>query len=419
MLTFYLSTLGIVPYFTLRTFVPLFMTALVARFGSHWALAADLAGVELLSAVPVAFTSDVVLVVLGVLAASEVGALKNPELREFLTLFDSKIKATAASAVALAILAGDPLQQVAATGSGHLTAGLGGGWSFAHVWALAIGFLVWLTAASRGLVMGTLIELDEDDDLGLQGLLSWLEDTFSFLGVLVAFLLPVLAVVFVAFTLLTLYLARRYLEHLEKAARVPCANCQEPMTPCGIRCARCGQPNARIFQVGWFGRLLDRPATDLMAHRQSLVARKRCPSCGERYAERRVDQRCTACETEPFASPEELERYLAALRASLPKTLAVLLVLGFVPLFGLVPGVIYYRCSLIASLRCYLPRSSSFLMRWAVRLINLLLIVLQPIPLFGALTLPLMGLTNFWAYQGALRRQGQQRLRAPLVPVPG
>lgn len=412
MITYYLATLSLIPYFTARTFLPLFMTAMTARFGVQWALLADYAGVQMLSSVPATFTSDLVLLVLGALAAGEVLALKNPELREFLTLFDSKIKALAVFLVAFVMVGGEPLDLVGSVEQSGFLAFLTLGQGFAYAWCVGLGALVWLAAVTRGLIFNTLIELDEDDDLGLQGMLSWLEDAFGFFGVLFALILPTVAVLVVGLTLLGLFLTRRYLEHLEKAARVPCRSCGEPVMPCGVRCGRCGEPSTVVLQVGWFGRILGQPAFDLEDHRQNLIARKRCPSCGERFAERRVDQRCTTCGTEPFASPAVLEAYLARLRASLPKTLAVLLLLGLVPVLGLIPGVIYYRCSLIASLRCYLPRSSSFLMRWAVRLINLVLIGLQPIPLFGMVTLPCMCLINFLVYQSALRRQGRLRLQA-------
>jgi hypothetical protein len=116
----------------------------------------------------------------------------------------------------------------------------------------------------------------------------------------------------------------------------------------------------------------------------------------------------------PFADNASLEGYLQTLRASLPKTLMVLFLLGFVPVLGLVPGILYYRLSLISSLRCYLPRTANFFSRWVVRLVNLLLICLQWIPLLGAVTLPLMCLTNFTVYQAALRRQGRRAFPAQL-----
>lgn len=66
------------------------------------------------------------------------------------------------------------------------------------------------------------------------------------------------------------------------------------------------------------------------------------------------------------------------------------------------PGIIYYRLSLIASVRRYLPRHVGCLTRWGVRLLNLSLITLQPIPGLGALTLPAMCISNFYIYQAVL-----------------
>lgn len=56
--------------------------------------------------------------------------------------------------------------------------------------------------------------------------------------------------------------------------------------------------------------------------------------------------------------------------------------------------------------------------RWLARAVSLLLICLQPVPLLGAFSLPLMGLANFLVYRGLLRRQGRAILvRAP-APAP-
>ena len=416
-MTYYLATLGLVPYLTLRTFLPLFMTAMAARFGPFWGFLADLEGIQLLSSIPSALTQDSTLLILGVLAGLEIAAQKNPEVREFMTLFESKVKAIAAFLVSFSMVGGD-----SATLAGHLeqsglTTQFAWGQGLAYTWSFGVGFVVWFAAASRSFILTSLIELDEDDDLGLQGFLSWLEDLIGFFGVLFVFLLPLASVFVVGATLVGLYLTRRYLEHREQADRVPCTACQTPMAPCAVQCGRCRQPNTFPLQVGWFGRLLDKPARNLEVHQQNLLARKRCASCGERFVDRRVDQRCTTCGASPFASERDLEVYLQALQESLPKTLAILLLLSFVPVLGLIPGVIYYRCSLIASLRCYLPRASNFVMRWVVRFVNLVLICLQPIPLLGMLTLPLMCLTNFYVYRSALRRQGRLRLHRQEIPA--
>ncbi len=60
---------------------------------------------------------------------------------------------------------------------------------------------------------------------------------------------------------------------------------------------------------------------------------------------------------------------------------------------------------MIGSLRGYVPRATGRLSRWLVRLVCLVLILLQPLPVVGALTLPLMCYANFAVYRAALQRQ--------------
>ena len=43
------------------------------------------------------------------------------------------------------------------------------------------------------------------------------------------------------------------------------------------------------------------------------------------------------------------------LNKQLPKTLLICFLIGLIPLVGVVPDVVYYRLSLIASLKAYVP----------------------------------------------------------------
>lgn len=409
MLTYYFTSLGLIPYFTSRAFIPLFATAAIGRFGPGFAPLADVLGVRLLASIPAWATSDGALLVLGLLALAEAGAAKVPEVREMLTLTDSQLKAVAALLVCFAMVRGNPadlvdhIQQVGLTTD--FAAGGAAGHSLAYIWSFVIGSIVWLGAAARNAIYSFLIDLDPDDDLGVQGMLSWLEDGIGFFGVLFAVIFPILALVLVALTLTGLWGVKRLIEKREQRAKVPCPDCATPNAPCGPRCPSCQRLRQQVAAVGILGIVKSTPAPALPLHRLDLLARKRCAFCGDRLTDRRLDQGCSSCQTAAFESSEAVERYLQHLRASLPKTLAVLTCLSFIPLFGLVPGVVYYRLSLISSLRGYVPRSTGFLARWAVRLLNIALIALQPIPLLGTLTLPLMCLTNFQVYQALLRRQ--------------
>lgn len=131
-----------------------------------------------------------------------------------------------------------------------------------------------------------------------------------------------------------------------------------------------------------------------------------------------MSQPCRACRRPAFLSAAEAEAYLEGLQGKLGKTLLVLTVCSFFPLIGLIPGILYYRITLISSLRSYLPLSVSFFSRWIVRVINLVLLCLQPIPGIGMLALPAMCLTSFYFYRMLLKRQIAGQLAPPPLPVP-
>lgn len=416
--TFLLTTLALVPYFTSRAAVPLFATAALARLGPEWSWLGQAAGIDLLAATPDWATSNRALAVLGGLALLEVAARKLPELRELLSLGDAEVKGLVVLGLCVALAAGvsaagSPADPAGPAGAGVSAAGIGEGLSWVHAWALVLGATTWFLASVRRGLYGFLAEVDEDDDLGLQGLLSWAEDGIGFLGVLFAVVLPALALAVTALTLLGLLLARWWLARREEGLRVPCETCGEAMVPCGVHCPACGGRRSEPSGVGLLGTLREEPAPDVARHVLSLRAAKRCHRCGERLRERGLDQRCAACGEPAFGSTAELEVYLGRVQEELPRTLLVLFVLGAVPVLGLVPGIVYYRLTLISALRCYLPRSARFTGRWLARGINLVLLCLQPVPVLGAFVLPLMALTNYGIYRRSLRRQGEAVLGVP------
>lgn len=418
---FFLATLALVPYFTSRAMIPLFATAAFARLGGEWSALAGFAGIELLEGVPGWMTSDTALLVLGLFALLEVAAQKNPELRELIAVGDAEGKALVVVLLCLALATG--AAEEASTGSVTVTAGMAGvplldgvlpedGFTPLHLWAFVVGGATWFLASVRRGIYTLLREIDEDDDLGVQGLLSWLEDGIGFLGVLFAVVLPVVALLVAGLTLVALLLIRRWLAHREDRWRVECDGCGETILPCALRCPECETPVREPREVGLLGTIRSTPVLDLDRHRLALRAVKRCHECGERLPERSVAQRCAHCGTPTFASPAELDDYLAHLESTLPRVLGILALLGSVPVLGLVPGIIYYRTTLIASLRCYLPRTARFKGRWLARIANVILICFQPVPVLGALVLPAMALTNYWIYRRSLLREADSALAA-------
>ncbi|MEM9292536.1 MAG: DUF4126 family protein [Acidobacteriota bacterium] len=414
-LSYLITTLGLIPYFSSRAFVPLLATGLTARFGSQWELTANLAGIQVFSDAPLWLGSDLTLMVLGALAVAEVLLTKSPELREVIALSDAQLKGLATALLCLVLAGQWPLGKGPwESSSAMLQAGFLSELSIFHLWALLIGGSTWWFASLRNRLYAWLRELDADDDLGVQGLLSWLEDGLGFLGVLFVVILPTLALIAAGLALLALFLIQRFLIYREEKQKVPCEHCGLPVAPCGLHCWSCNQPRSHPLQVGILGVIRQRPVRDRVDHRFQLQARKRCPRCGERLETRQLNGACSACSTAPFEHQEELQRYLKRLRGQLPVHLSVLAVLSFIPVLGLIPGILYYRLSLISSLRCYIPLTSRFFARWSVRLLNFVLIILQPVPFFGMFTLPLMCLSNFWIYSRLLVKEGRKKLGRPL-----
>jgi hypothetical protein len=128
--------------------------------------------------------------------------------------------------------------------------------------------------------------------------------------------------------------------------------------------------------------------------------------------QRAVRQACPTCHTVTFASMAEFHAYLRALQARLPQTLLICLGLSAIPVIGVIPGVVYYRLTLVSGLRGYVPPLRGCLARVMIRVVNWGLILLQPIPVLGALIVPLMCVSSYWIYRSSLNGRAEKDMAA-------
>ncbi|MCE9594424.1 MAG: hypothetical protein K8S98_09530 [Planctomycetes bacterium] len=392
-LTSILYTLGSAPMFAARPFLAAFVTALLARFGTHLPWLGDKEVMQVLSHAPSWFTGNLALGIFGALAVAEVASAKSAELRDLMHEFDALMKSVVALVVSLAILDPETTKVVKTIDKLGVFA-----WSFS---ALAASTVFGMTIL-RNKVVEVLKELDEDDDIGLQTLLNWIENIWTVMGILFLVLLPIAAVVLSALTALGLYVARKRAERKEEESKVPCATCGTRILPHATLCHSCRTPLAAPRKVGVFGQPKAEAAPDLALHRFELVARKRCPDCATRLQKRQVRQPCTTCGRVTFRDEAEFDAYLAALNRRLPRTLAICTLLSAVPLLGVIPGVIYYRLTMITGVRGYIPPLRGCTTKWIVRIVNWGVIALQPVPLLGATIVPLMAWSNYTIYKRSL-----------------
>lgn len=391
-----LTTLGLVPYFASRAMLPLFMTALVLRLGREWAFLYPLVGVTVAPDLPSWATSNLSLGALGAAAVLEGVLQREPALRAKLSLTDAQLKAILAVVLCLVLAPqSQSVTQVGAVTALPAVAWLGvAKWQYA--WAVLVGGLVGAAAYHRNRLFEWLSDLDEDDDFGLQRLLSRLEELWGAMGALAVFLVPALAAGAALGAVACGVLLARRVRRRERNSLVACEYCQSPIEPCAPHCPECRTVQSRPRAVGLLGRSLDEAAGS--DHVLSLKLHKRCTYCGTRLRGGGVDIVCGRCRAPAFSSRQAVEAYLQSLSRSIPLHLLVLAALGAVPVFGLFAGVLYYRLTLVASVRHYAPTSTRIWGRWALRAVGGVLLLLQPVPVLGMVTLPLMALGNVWFY---------------------
>src|SRR4051794_11396582 len=178
--------LGSIGVFASRAFLPAFVTALTLRLGPHLPWLAHAGLIPRVRGVPTWFTSDLALIVLGVLAALELVAERVPEAKSVLDEVHDYLKTGMAVLTYLGAL---NATDRAAVGPLIERAGPGD-----YLPALAVGAGVYLASLARGAVVGALVDADEDDDLGLQGLLRRAEDLWGGLGPVALIIFPLLTV---------------------------------------------------------------------------------------------------------------------------------------------------------------------------------------------------------------------------------
>lgn len=401
-----MQLLATAPLFASRAFLAAFLVAVTARFGHAVPFLADSSALIALRDAPLWFTSDVALVALGVLAVAEAVSERSVDMRQVLAEVGPYLKLGAALAINLGLADAQSaamLQHLTVDTVTVLHAGVDGSHAVATIAALGTFWLAILRKRSLAFFM----DADDGDDLGIVGALVWVEDAFVLGGVAMMAIFPALALALMAATALGLLAFERWTAHRETAALVPCEACGDSLHAGAARCPSCDAPRS-ASAIGAFGRAKERPAGP--RHPQHLLAAGRCSVCATRLGRRSLGAECPRCGRSAFPSLAEAEGYVGAVTRQLPVTLAVCAVLSAIPLLGLVPGIIYYRMSLLGGLRRYLPLTTGVGVRWASRLLTIALLSFQWVPILGAAMLPLLAASNYLLYRRALLGAAREAL---------
>ncbi|MEK6238530.1 MAG: DUF4126 family protein [Planctomycetales bacterium] len=379
-LTVLLHATGSLGVFPSRAFLPAFVVALLLRFGHGLPYLGDWGLLHAVHSVPIWFTHDYTLIALGVLSLLECAAAKDPDLRQFLDQVDAGVKPAMTFLTALGVTTALDAKTVEAIGQAGFAEG---------TLAVAAAVGVYFLAGLRRGVYEFLTEVDDDDSLGVQRVLSWLEDFWVVAAAVLLVVFPLLVLVLSGLAFLTLHVLRKRRAAWEEQQKTACPGCGESMFPTAIRCPHCNRPAEAPRAVGFLGQAkLDAAAGP--DHALALVEQRRCPSCATHFPDRTPRQECSACGETPFASRDFADAYRNRVDSRLPLTLGVCFFLSLIPVLGAVPAIVYYRMRLAAPYRRYIPSGYGFLARWIAGSACWLVLLLQPIPFLGGLALPVM-----------------------------
>jgi len=389
--------LGSIAFFQSRAFLTAWLSVMLIRFGPELPLLRNLEYLNQFAGVSSWLTHDLSLIVLGLLAVLEFLATKDDAARELLDEFDPYVKALMALLISFGIFTTAdrevlaPLQQAGVPGNMLLS--------------VLIAAATLRLALLRHDVLRRIHEFDADDSLGLQTLLSWLEDLWVMLGLLLLLLYPLFVLFVVAILWMLLLALRRGLQRREQSRQVLCPQCDNHYHASATVCPGCRRQIEQPYQIGIFGTAKTAIARDRAEHRLRLLASRRCPDCAAFLQQSSPHQQCTACGHAILRSDEQRQAYDRLIRRRLPQVLAVSTVLGLIPLLGMIIGIIYFRLQLVMPYSRYLPRFRRVGTKILLRLIMLVLIVLQLLPVAGAATVPLLALLSYNFYRRAFWQQ--------------
>jgi hypothetical protein len=433
--SFYLLSLAVIPLFAARGALPLLCMVLLAEYylyleylgldtdnlstqlidpiglllldtSLHESLATT--PLALVTTLPEWLTSPTSIGVLCILSIIEHIYNKSPDIRELFPFGESELKGMFAATLCFSLVGGNIEDLVLHFKEVGVSSDFGGFFSIEYAWSFFIGCLTWFVSSLRNGVYFLLTEMDPMDEIGIRKLLSFIETSLGIFGPLFVVIMPFVAVSLAGFAVLILYLVKHQLEKREAKEYRACMNCSHENHLCAPNCGQCNTVIETPFAVGLFGQAIETPVTNLEQHKLALIENKRCSYCAERSKEKALDIVCEVCNKPFFDDIEKIDSYLAHLRRKLPKTLLVTAIFSAIPIIGIVPGILYYRLTLISGLRMYLPRVSNFWARWFVRIGGLVLLCFQWIPGLGIISLPLMCLLNYGVYSSSFKRQREK-----------
>ena len=414
---------------SIRMFLPTFLYFLLMRLALSYpdcALIPELVR-QLAGNMPPELVSDIVLWILGILAALELAAMRNPDIKEFLIEnkdLDRYVKLALSLFVSFRVMSATQALEVGKLIGGDAavqiqTASFGGSLGIVLVTA-AGGYVTWLCCRIRSAALEIIHTIDPEDDLRLQSLSNYLgEIALLVIFLLLLFLSTLLAaLVLTAIVMLSGVFFQRLLAQYEQQHSHPCGACAADgkvtsVSDCALICPECGAEQPDVRQVGWFGLSGNAPLTETSPeeHAFRLLAAHRCRWCASPLDRAHVCPRCGRGQWMDGLP----EYYVRQTDMRSRQLLLLALVFFLFPFGGLMLALIFFRPLAVRPLAVHLSAGERFLTGLKIMFLRLLillpLLILSAIPVVGLLVL----LPFIWRYR-LVRAKFLQAIEPPVRP---
>jgi len=390
---------------SIRMFLPVFLYFLLMRLALVWPDYVPELVRQMAEHTPAWQVSPVFLTVFGVLAAVELAAVRNPDVKEFLVEdFDRYAKPVISILLACGMVTTAQtleVRELIDEAETVRTASFGGDTAAIMIMA---GCVTWFFCRTRSSVLGIIHAIDPENDLRLQSVSNYLGELSLLTIFLVLVFLPVLALVLTVIGVLFGVLFQRLWVWYERKHTHSCAACaavgrETSVSDCAMICPECGAEQPDVRRVGWFGfsgsRLLDGMPPERHAFR--LLAAHRCRWCASPLGGSEVCSRCGRGQW------TDAMRTFYVRQTDLRCALLLLVALGafMVPVagageLGLMLVLVFFRPLAVRPLAVHLSTGGRFLtavvMMFLKLLLLVLLVILSAVPFIGLLVLlPFIG----------------------------
>ncbi|WP_423819728.1 hypothetical protein V5739_03855 [Salinimicrobium sp. TIG7-5_MAKvit] len=356
------SILGMIPLFSMRTFLPAFLAALFLRYPEYFPGMGDIVA----PAQDAYITKDWVLFTLGGLSLLEIVGDKSTEIRNFIKDAETYLKPLIFFIINLNLLDESSVKVLDEVQ-----------WAaFDPLWILLLfGSLsvYWLSGLRRDFIT-FLEDIDEDDNFYLSRISSWLEDSLVLFGFLLLIWLGlVMVAIYVSAIALFIFVKKRTERKLEKQKQA-CPNCGEMNLPFAVKCYNCKTPQPKVHKIGIFGQRKEDLVSNLEKHRLHLASHRKCPDCGNKLNSIKLFQECGSCGSTLFDSPTPAE-YINYQDKRFYKLTGLSFLLGFIPIIGFVVSAVLANVYLFSPYRRYIPKGKSFFTKLWIKFLTLLFFI--------------------------------------------